>query len=127
MDTWSFFDSKTGSVHPALYTGAEEHLALNTPNGTTPIRRVLNHTLHWVDPVTLEVHERVIPLDPAIAVIRDAARVSEVRQLESQQLRPLRALLLNPNDKIAREKLQQLEAQIQSLGIRAGQTQADIR
>lgn len=107
-----------------LVEGEHDHLAvmLDVSSGALTARTVspegdLHH--QWAWDATAQRWQRV-PSAARQAQLAQQERERTVQQLEASQARALRALAIDPNDQVARERLQQIEAAIVATGIREG-------
>lgn len=119
MKTFSFYDPATGLLSGGNVTLPEGLLELNTPEGLVAIEGVFDPARQRIDLATGKAVDWQPPVDPQRAAAhRHFERERLVRQMEGQQARSMRALLLDPNDQQARQRLAEIEAQIAATGIR---------
>lgn len=119
MKTYSFYDPSTGLLAGGTVTLPDGLLDLNTPAGLVAIEGAFDQRSQRID---LDSGE-VVAWHPAPDPQRDAAhrrweQERSVQQLEARQARSIRALMLDPNDQQARQRLADLEAQIVATGVR---------
>ena len=128
--TVSFYDAATGQILGATFTGPDHAIELNTPAGCLAIEGEHDHlsrrvdletgeVVDWQPPAPDEDHEwnperkRWLKRPEVVAAEQaDQSARAQIAAAELAQLRPLRELLLNPNDAQARTRLQQLEETI---------------
>jgi hypothetical protein len=141
---FSVYDSTTGALVGQDVIGTAANVALNTPEGCAAIEGQHDHLSKRVDLATGEVVDWVPPkpddteletyewdtttapkrprwVAKPTALARKQAKQARVQErmdrLEAKQARPLRELLLDPNNAQARDKLAALEAQLVELRV----------
>lgn len=114
MPTWSFADRVTGQFSGRGFTGREDHLQLNTPEGHVAV-------LGEHDPVRFRFDgTQVVPFDDPRGGEQKKARTRASHERALQAVdglsqRALRELAINPNDQQARQRLVELEARAEQL------------
>jgi hypothetical protein len=127
MRTWSFYLLETGAFTGRTYSSTDpDTLARNTPPDCVAIEGTFDPRTqrfdsragmveHWRPAPPSDDHEWI---DGAWRLSAAAIRrrtLAQIRAIESQQLRPLRELAVDPDNPIARERLTSLDAQIAAL------------
>lgn len=59
MNCWSFYEANTGEFAPFVYTGRENTLAINTPDGYVAVPGVFSHTRHRMNIESMTVEDFV--------------------------------------------------------------------
>jgi hypothetical protein len=114
--TWSVYDPKTGAFTGKYISGPDsvEFIEANTPKGMSAIEGRWDHLR---TEVVIDEHGAVA-VDRDVPLVRPTTPADVMRQiqaLEGQQLRPLRELMLDPNDATARSKLNEINDQVAGL------------
>ena len=141
MSHHTIYNVSTGAFTGQEVVANNEHsLRINTPDGCAAIEGQHDHLSKRVDLATGEVVDWIPPAPPdtdletfewdnapkrprwvskptakAIKQGKQARVQERMDRLEAKQARPLRELLLDPNDAQARAKLAALEAQLAAL------------
>jgi hypothetical protein len=134
MKTYSLYDSATGVFTGQTLTLPEAMLKANVPPGLAAMEGAFNEHGQRVDLETGEVVEWQSPQPPGddmrhpvwdentrrwrFVPTERAEQLRSVRELEGGQARALRALALNPDDQVARQRLVAIEAAIAASGVR---------
>lgn len=121
--TYSFYDESTGAIAARTFSGSARLLALNTPKGHRAIEGHFDRLSQRVDIETGEVVERVRPAEEVAAERAAATAVNAARridELERASWRPLRELAIDPNNETAKQRLGEIDSEIESL-------RADVR
>ena len=127
---WSFYDPETGVISSRKFSGKSSAVAINTPPGLVAIAGDLDYlsarivdgiAVDWIPPQPGDDHawdgERKRWRLSDDATRRSAATRSAmdtISRLESMQLRPLRELALDPTNVASRERLADIDAQIEN-------------
>ncbi len=134
MSQWSFYDPQTGDISPKrLMSSNPQVVRDNTPEGLRAIAGWHDHLSRRVDLETGDVidwqppqpdadHEwnperrRWVKRSDVRARENERARVlAEIAQLEASQTRPLRELLIDPNNVTAHTRLRAIDERIVTL------------
>jgi hypothetical protein len=131
MRQWHFYDAQTGLFSGRKMTCSERTLAANTPEGITAIAGNFDPMSQRVDLETGEVIDYQPPapdddhvwshevkrwqLKPEVRERRRnrAQARARIRELEESQHRPQRELAIDPDNEAARERLRNIEAEIE--------------
>lgn len=95
--TWSFVDITTGEYTGRRFSGPEDALEANTPQGCRAVEGVL----------------QLAPRDDP--ELRRSRTIQRIESLERQQLRPMRELTRDPQNAEARRRLDQIDSEIAEL------------
>jgi hypothetical protein len=109
--TWHFYRIADGRFTGEAYDGPEAYLIQNIPPGCEAATGVTDWRRQRVEYGELVECEP----EPEPRSVRNAELATQIRALEAQQARPLRALALDPTDATARAKLAEIEAAIDEL------------
>jgi hypothetical protein len=111
----SFYNAETGEIHKRTFSGPERLLALNTPAGYVAIEGAFDHRTQRIDVDT----GKPVDYQPGIDAVRAERRKQQaegrVARLEAAQLRPLRELAIDPTNTTAKQRLVDIEAEIESV------------
>ena len=110
----SFYDLATGLFSDKTFTGSDAAVLRNTPAGEGAIEGIYDALTQRVDTNTGDVVPYTPPADRLEVRDEFSAREKIVR-LEHRQARPVRELLLDPTNQVARDLLQQIDDQIVTL------------
>ncbi|MBX5462033.1 MAG: hypothetical protein IRZ28_13210 [Steroidobacteraceae bacterium] len=131
---WSAGDPTTGAISPRRVTSSDpEVIRFNTPAGCVAIEGVFDPLSQRVDLETKQVVDWQPPQPSAdhewnsetrrwvkrveviASEVKRAQARAQIEALEVKQMRPLRELLVDPNDTGARARLQSIDAEIAAL------------
>lgn len=136
MPVWSFYESSSGEFSGKRFRGGEFLLEVNTPPGFSAIEGEYDRVFQKVDNgVVVDKTPEQPPEDPLVswswdqnlkkwvgtdtpeAVRRrnNAKIVEQIQELEFQQARPIRELILDPENVDARAVIEDLDSQINVL------------
>ena len=132
MPRWTFYDSKTGEIHPRRFSCSQrDHAERNAPAGHSVIEGDYIREKWRVDPATGQpVPQTPVPPDddhewsegltrfilkPDVVATRAArsAALAQIRELEARQARAVRESLLG--DASAIDRLAEIDRQIVAL------------
>lgn len=109
---WSFYDTATGVFSTRTFTGNRGSLRNNTPKGCAALEGRYDRLSQRVNVETGEVVAYDSPERDAVAQeSRQRAAKARIEELERAQLRPLRELVLNGDEK-ARDRLAEIDGEI---------------
>jgi hypothetical protein len=130
---YSFYDETTGDFSGRVFSGSARLVALNTPTGYVAISGRFDRLSQRVDTKTGEVVDYQPPspgdnyewnADRKRYVLKSEileqqrkhdAAMARIAEAEAEQARPLRELMLNPDDTAALQKLTELDDEIKTL------------
>lgn len=116
MKGWSFYRVETGEFTGRHFIGSERALASNTPLGCGAIAGRFDRLTQRVqDGRVVERVRSQKEVDAATQEARHQAALREIEAIERQTVRPLRELLIDPQNSEARRRLAEAEAQIAAL------------
>ncbi len=114
--TVSFADAETGIFTGRVFRGTRRLLALNTPPGCIAVDGRHDPRTSRVDLATGQVVRfEAAPDHEAEARARRRRLKRRIASLEQRELRPLRELMIDPENAEARARLEALEAEIAAL------------
>jgi len=110
--TYTLYRKDTGEI-VGHYTGSKRHLPANVPEGCAAVVGRYEPSGHRIDPAS----GNALTLEHRHSDSGRRARELKLRieDLERRQARPLRELMLDPNDQDARRRVEDIDADIRRL------------
>jgi len=82
MKSWSFYDLASGSLLDVVFTGPEEYLEMNTPEGAASVEGCFLSSTHERDASTGQIRPRTVPPQPLPdEILAESARAQRTRLL----------------------------------------------